>query len=120
MIRPLDRVGNQKINKTQTDKDGELEKEERIKGRNSTKQENNGKEKQKSVVNRFPRVRCEVDVILGRCVGARGCIAVELRILDRKHGMVKSEFGGKGERKREGGLIQHTGCRWEGIEMTAL
>lgn len=58
-----------KINKTQTEKDGELEKEERNKGKKSTKQENNGKEKQKSVVNRFPRVRCKVDVILGRCRG---------------------------------------------------
>ncbi len=56
------------MNKTQTEKDGELEKEEKNIGKKSTKQENNGKEKQKSDVSRFPRVRCKVDVILGRCV----------------------------------------------------
>lgn len=89
----------------QTEKDGELEKEERNKGEKSTKQENNGKEKQKSVVNRFPRVRCKVDVILGHCVGAQGCIAVELRIPDRKHGMINSEFGGRGEEGREEGRM---------------
>lgn len=38
-----------------------------------------------------------MDVILGRGGGTQGCIAVELRIPDRKHGVVKSEFGGKGE-----------------------
>lgn len=84
----------------QTEKDGELEKEERNKGNKSTnKQENNGKEKQKSVVNRFPRVRCRVDAILAHCVGVQGCITVELRIPERKHGMVKSEFGERGDKK---------------------
>lgn len=56
-----------------------------------------GKKKQKSVVNRFPRVKCKVDAILGH--GAWGCITVELKIPERKHGMVKSEFGGRGENK---------------------
>lgn len=93
------------INKTQTEKDGELEREERNKGKKPTKQENNGKEKQKSVVNRFPRVRCKVDVILGHCDGAQGCITVELRIPDRKHEMVKSEFCVRGEEGREEGMM---------------
>lgn len=44
-----------------------------------------------------------MDVILGHCGGARGCIAVELRIPDRKHGMIKSEFGRRGEEGREKG-----------------
>lgn len=71
--------------------------------------------KKKKSVNRFPRVRCKVDVILGHCVGAQGCIAVELWIPDRKHGMIKSEFGGRGfggggERRGDDGLTQHTGC----------
>jgi len=46
-----------------------------------------------------------MDVILGRGGGTQGCIAVELRIPDRKHGVVKSEFGGKGEGGREEGTM---------------
>lgn len=85
----------------QTEKDGELEKEERNKGKKSTKPKDNGKEKkkQKSFVNRFPRVRWKVDVILGHCGGAQGCIAVERRIPDRRRyrdGMIQSEYGGRG------------------------
>lgn len=84
----------------QTEKDGELEKEKRNKGKKSTnQQENDGKEEQKSVVNRFLRVKCKVDAILSHGIGAWGCITVELKIPERKHGMVESEFSWRGENK---------------------
>lgn len=72
------------------------------------------REKQKSVVSRFPRMRCRVDAILGRSVGAQGCITVELRIPERKHGMAKNESGQRKEEAREeirmDGLTPHAGC----------
>lgn len=71
LIRPLHRVGNQNINRMQTEMDGKLEKG-KINKKKSTKQQNNGKEKQKSVVNRFPWVRWKVYAILGHCVRAQG------------------------------------------------
>lgn len=46
-----------------------------------------------------------MDAILDHSVGARGCIAVELRIPERKHGMVKSEFDGGAEEGSEEGKM---------------
>lgn len=46
-----------------------------------------------------------MNVILGHCVRARGCIAVELRIPDRRDAMTQSEFGETGEEGREEGSV---------------
>lgn len=67
-------------------------------GRNQ--QENNGEETQKSLVNRFPRVRCRADAILGLYIRTKGCITVKLSVPERKDGMAKGESGQRREEER--------------------
>lgn len=64
-----------------------------------------------------------MDAILGRGVGARGCIAVELRSPERRHGMAESEFSGGGGGVMKGTWVDPTngmlmrGKRNDSIEM---
>lgn len=62
--------------------------------------------KHRNLVNRFPRVRCRADAILGLCVRTKGCITVELRVPERKDGMAESESG---QRREEGRILGKTG-----------